>query len=108
MVIVNLKHTVTCKTYIVGSVICCYFAALLLGCGASDYEIEVVNETNQPFDFYVDALKKGSVGANSSVRFTISEGMHVFEAREGSFVLTFSSMEDVDSDIKWVVREQGI
>ena len=90
------------NTCILIGIISCCFLASIMGCGLLDYDVEVVNEIDEPIDFYIDGDKRGSVDANSSRTFSVSRGTHVFEARRGPIVVTSRTI-DIDSDVTWTV-----
>jgi hypothetical protein len=67
-----------------------------------EYEVRVVNNLDEEFDFYVDGEYQGTVPANRGKTYGISGGRHTLEARIGRLVVLSRTM-DVDSDFRWTV-----
>lgn len=67
------------------------------------YDIEVINDTDYDFSFYLDGVYQFDVGYWESFTVTgVSAGGHTLEARVGNEVIA-SRTVDLDNDLEWTV-----
>lgn len=67
------------------------------------YEIEIINNTNNDFEFYIDGIYQFDVLAwDTEIVYGIPEGVHLFELRIGNVVYDWVTTE-VDENIVWNV-----
>jgi len=67
------------------------------------YDIEVINDTDFDFSFYLDGVFQFDVGYWESMTVTgVSAGIHTLEARDGNEAIA-SRTVDLDKNLEWTV-----